>query len=353
MPLPATGVPNSSLSAIKQKVRRLTRSPSDAQLSDADLNQYINTFLIYDFPQHLQLFDLRTTFTFFTEPFIDTYTTNSTDPTSPFYDFNNKYTSIHEPVYIAGYQQFYTQSREQFFGIYPMVNSIQSIGAVGDGISTSFTGVINFGGYAGAIQPNPTVGPALLKNNVLFSSIDINGNGLNLNDVPVTATTGNLVGTAGIGPTYINYVTGQFALVFATPPAIGAPINSQTVPYQPALPQAVLFYNDTFTLRPVPDQPYRVNLEAYVLPTVMLDNNLAPDIQQWWQYIAYGAAKKIFEDRMDMDSVGQIMPEFKKQESLVIRKTIKEYTNERTATIYTEQCGGLTSGGFGWGSGNI
>jgi hypothetical protein len=96
-----------------------------------------------------------------------------------------------------------------------------------------------------------------------------------------------------------------------------------------------------------------VNLEAYVLPTVLLANNTAPDIQQWWQYIAYGSAKKIFEDRMDLESVQQIMPEFKMQESLVIRKTIKQYTNERTATIYTEQTGGLTSGGFGWGSGNI
>jgi hypothetical protein len=352
MPLPPTATPSSTLSTIKTKVRRLTRSPSDAQLSDTDLNQYINTFLIYDFPQHLQLFDLRTTFTFFTEPFIDTYTTNTTDPTSPFYDFNNKYTSIHEPVYIAGYQQFYTQSREQFFGIYPMVNSIQSIGAVGDSARTHFTGVINFGGYTGAIQPNPTVGPALLQNNVLFSSVDINGNGCNLNDVPVSATLGNLVGTVGAAST-INYITGAFDITFAVAPAIGAPINSQTVPYQPALPQAVLFYQDTFTLRPVPDQPYRVNLEAYVLPTVLLANNLAPDIQQWWQYIAYGAAKKIFEDRMDLESVQQIMPEFKMQGSLVIRKTIKQYTNERTATIFTEQCGGLTSGGFGWGSGNI
>ena len=308
--------------------------------------------MIYDLPEHLRLFDLRTTITFFTEPFIDTYSTNTTDPTSPLYDFNNRYITIHEPVYIAGYQQFYTQSREQFFGIYPMVNSIQSIGAVGDGATTAFSGVINFGGSP-TIQPNPTVGPALLQNNVLFSSVDINGNGLSLNDVPSTATVGNLVGTAGIGPNFINYITGAFSFVFATPPAPGVPINSQTVPYQPALPQAVLYYQDTFTLRPVPDQPYRVNLEAYITPTVLLDNDVAPDIQQWWQYIAYGAAKKIFEDRMDLDSVQQIMPEYKKQEQLVIRKTIVQYTNERTATVYTEQTGGLTSGGFGWGSGNI
>jgi len=55
MPLPPTGTPSSTLETIKIKVRRLTRSPSEAQLSDADLNQYINTFLIYDLPEHLAL----------------------------------------------------------------------------------------------------------------------------------------------------------------------------------------------------------------------------------------------------------------------------------------------------------
>jgi hypothetical protein len=351
MPLPPTGMPSSDLDTIRTKVRRLTRSPSTSQLSTTDIDQYINTFLIFDLPQQLRLFDLRTTITFYTKPFIDVYDTNTTDPTDPLYDFKNKYVSIHQPVYIAGYQQFYTQSREQFFGIYPQVNSIASIGISGDGIQTAFSGFIPFG------QPpapmNPLLGTHILQNNVLFSSVDINGNGLALHDVPASSTIGTLVGDAGIGPNFINYITGQFSFVFSNPPAAGIAINSQTIPYQPALPQAVLFYEDKFTIRPVPDQPYRVNLEAYVIPTVLLANNQAPEIQQWWQYIAYGAAKKVFEDRMDTDSIQQIMPEFKTQERLIIRKTIMENTNERASTIYTEQVSGLTSGGFGWGSGLI
>ena len=345
-------MPFADLDTIRTKVRRLTRSPSVAQLSDADIDQYINTFVIYDFPEHLRLFDLRTTLTFYTKPFIDVYETNTTDVTDPLYNFKNKYITIHEPLYIAGYQQFFSQSREQFFGIYPMVNSIASIGLVGDGVTAAFTGVVQFGSGP-YYQPNPLLGTHLLQNNVLFSSVDINGNGLALHDVPASSTVGNLVGDAGMGPNFINYITGQFSFVFSNPPAIGVPINSQTVPYVPALPQAVLYYEDKFTLRPVPDQPYRVNLEAYIIPTELLATYQDPDIQQWWQYIAYGASKKVFEDRMDTDSVQQIMPEFKMQERLVLRKTVVQYTNERTGTIYTEQNGGLTSGGFGWGSGNI
>jgi uncharacterized HAD superfamily protein len=75
-----------------------------------------------------------------------------------------------------------------------------------------------------------------------------------------------------------------------------------------------------------------------------------PQLEQWWQYIAYGTAKKIFEDRMDLDSVQQIMPEFKQQERLVLRTTLTQQANERTVTIYTQgKSYGIGSGFFGGG----
>ena len=55
---------DSTLFAIKQKVRLLTRSLSEAQLTDLQLTQYINTYVQYDFPETLRLFNLKTTFTF-------------------------------------------------------------------------------------------------------------------------------------------------------------------------------------------------------------------------------------------------------------------------------------------------
>ncbi len=72
----------------------------------------------------------------------------------------------------------------------------------------------------------------------------------------------------------------------------------------------------------------------------------SPVLKEWWQYIAYGAAKKIFEDRMEMESVQMIMPEFKTQERLCLRRTLVQYANERTATIYTESSG--SANGWGW-----
>ena len=360
--------PTSTLQTIQTKVRRLTRNLSTAQLTDDDLNQYINTFVVYDIPEHLRLFNLRTQFTFYTNPFQDIYPTDTASflgvTTNPLYDFQNTYLTIHPPVYIAGYNSFFSQSREQFYGIYPLTNNIASIGQTGDGITTSFSGVIPI--QQGAIlNPNQVQKVALLQNNVLFSSVDIALNGLAMIDVPVMnpltgnpTTVGNLIiptSTPAVPPTlidpnnFINYVTGQFVVTFLTPPLAGAIINSQTVPQVATLPQALLFYDNQFIVRPVPDQPYRINFEAYIKPTALLDTTQNPDLNEWWQYIAYGAAKKVFEDKMDMESVALIMPEFKQQERMVLRRTIVQYTNERTATIYTEQVS-FSSGWGGWGA---
>jgi hypothetical protein len=362
--------PTTTLQTIQTKVRRLTRSPSESQLTTADLQQYINTFVVYDFPEHLRTFNLRQTYTFVCNPFQDEYPTDVDSfagvTTNPLYDFQNKYISVHPPFYIAGYQAFYTQSREQFYGIYPFTNSIQATSLTGNGITQSFSG--NLQVLLGAVGG----GAVLLKNNVLFSSIDANGNGLALADVPLTSlvtgnqtTEGNLYvpqTQPAIPPTtadfdannYINYVTGDFVITFPTPPAANAPINIQSVPSIVALPQAVLYYNNTFFLRPVPDQPYNINLEVYARPTYLMETTSNPQLNEWFQYIAYGAAKKIFEDRMDMDSVQMIMPEYKKQETLCLRRTLVQYANERTATIYTEQTGGpWNNNGIGFGGGQF
>lgn len=358
--MPTTDQSLSSLQQIQIKARRLTRSPSENQLSTSDLNNYINTFILYDFPEQLRLFNLHTTFTFYTQPYVDVYESN-TDSSSPFYNFKNKYITVNPPVYIAGYQALYSQSREQFFSIYPLVNSIASIGTAGNGSTTSFSGTIN------AQQANTSNIDGqvicLLKNNVLFSSIDLNNNGLAMIDYPISNTIGNLYIPGG-APTstsvqdtanYINYITGQFVVTFASAPGSGQPINSQTVPQMPTLPQSVLFYDGKFTMRPVPDQAYQVKIEADIRPTELLASDDVPELSEWWQFIAYGAAIKIFQDRMDTESVQQIYPEFRNQLNLINRRTIVQQTTQRVATIYTEQTGGAGAYGSGLfgGGGNF
>lgn len=315
----------STLAQIRIKVRRLTRSPSPNQLSDDDIDKYINTFVLYDFPENVRLKALRGNFTFYVDPNIDTYENNTTDPTSPLYNFINEYITFHSPVFVAGYEAYFSQSQEEFYRMYPKLTGSYNVGT-GDGITVNFTGTLSQ--------------IPVLRNSVVFSSVDVNEAGLEAHDDGA----GNLVQDgADIGT--INYLTGAYDITWATAAKSGTSIYAQTFSYVASRPTVILYYNNKFTVRPVPDTPYKVEMEAFRRPTELLNGTDQPELAQWWQYISYGAAKKVFEDRMDMESVNLLMPEFNNQERLVLRRTLIQQGNQRVATIYSSQTEGGTDSG--------
>lgn len=327
---------NTDLTTIQQKVRRLTRTPAESQLTTADLNQYINTAVLYDFPEHLRLFNLRKLLTFYTQPNVDTYVT-SNDPLNPLYQFKDRCIAIHPPVFLAGIQGFFTQWRDVFYGYYPQTATVAMSGLVGDGTT---------GPFNGTIYNSPSV-----QGSININCLDTNGNAMILVDQAIDNINGylgiyNNTTQTPVLQVYgtINYITGAFSCDFPNATQAMAPIYVENLGYQPGKPLAVLYYNDTFTIRPVPDKVYSIEFEIDVQPTELLANNQSPDLAQWWQYISYLAAKKIFEDRMDLESVQQLMPELNKQERLVLRTTLTQQANERTVTIYTQG----KNYGFGW-----
>lgn len=302
-----------TLQAIRDKIRRLTRSPSVNQITDAQIDEYVNTFIAFDLPEHLRLFSLHEKVVFSLEPNKDTYTV-----TEVLTDVNS-YVTFNPPVYIAGNKALFSQSEDEFYNLYPFVYTIVDTDSTGNGASVSFSGTLD--------------SVPVLKGKVALTSIDVNGDGLIVSDDHDNGASGTLTGD---GTGTINYTTGAWTVTYSVAPASGEAIVAQTVPYQAAKPVAILYFNNSFTVRPVPDQVYQVQIETFRQPTELLSASSTPELEQWWQYIAYGAAKKVFEDRMDLESVQMIMPEFKKQERLVLRRTIVQQTNERTATIYTE-----------------
>ncbi len=318
----------SNLQAIITKVRRITRSPSTNQITDDEIEEYINTFVLYDMPEDLRLFTLRKTLTWWCQPNIDKYTTNATALVPELQNFDQLYITTHPPVYVAGFKMLFSQEREEFFNYWPFTNNIMSV-ATGNGITTDFTGTLS-------AKP-------VIRNNVTFASIDTNGNGLELHDDGA----GNLISmnNLGAGPNTINYVTGAFQISYNAAPGSAKNINAETVPYVASRPTSMLYYANEFFLRPIPDQPYPIIMEVYKRPTALINANQDPELQQWWQYIAYGACIKIFQDRNDLDSAAGIMPEFDLQKRMVLRRTSQQYANERSATMYTDQTN--FNGGYG------
>ena len=307
-------MPDSNLAAIRTKVRRLTRSPSPTQITDDEINEYINTFVLYEMPQRSYLFTNKTTFTFFTEPYIDEYASNN--PAVELDDFTNKYVSFEGPVYIAGQSVPLYLNPSDFYGSYQKQTKLDYI-TIGDGVTVNYTGTLS--------------SIPIVQGAVLFSSVDVNNNSLALYDENVLgATTATLTGT---GTGTINYVTGVYDITFSAAPALNVNINSQTLPYGASQPQAILYFDNKFKVRPVPDQAYRVEVQAYKIPDEITVGN-SPEKKAWFSYIAVATAKEILYDRMDIGSVASLEPLLLEKEILVNRPSIVQKAKNSVKTIF-------------------
>lgn len=351
-------LPN-TLADIRTKVRRITGRPSATQIADSDIDKYINTFYVYDMPEHLKMESLRYNYQFTTTAGIPTYDM----PTGT-------YLTAMPAVFIGGYQSYMTQSRQNYFRINPELNMVQNSVYTGNGTNT---------GYTGQNLSNLPMIPGFKTNppgaySTWTAANDIPAAYLNWN--VLVAANGSPDTTSGITPSYslvddgqgnlfaptdttinplfkrgtINYITGALNIInfvdsSGTPVTIpsGNPINAQYVPYVASRPQAVMFFQDQFVMYPIPDQAYTVSFEAYKYPTAFLASDTlglaTPQVNEWWQLLAYGAADKIFSDNGDLENMAKFRPLLEEQMNLCLRRTIVQQTSERVSTIYTEQNG--------------
>ena len=116
-----------------------------------------------------------------------------------------------------------------------------------------------------------------------------------------------------------------------------------------------MFYQNQFTLSPCPDAGYTIELTCYRQPIQALiaaDQTGSPELSEWWEILAVGAAKKIFEERLDSDGVVFIDKMLKERYDIIETRTYAQIGQERISTIYTDQLtynygsgGGLTNFG--------
>jgi hypothetical protein len=150
----------------------------------------------------------------------------------------------------------------------------------------------------------------------------------------------------------VDYATGAIDINstgFVNGIASGNAINAQYIPYVASRPMSCVFFQDQIILYPIPDQAYTISFEAYKYPAAFLnsDTTKTPQLAEWWQALAYGAADKIFADNGDFENMQKYRPLLQEQLMRIQRRTIVQQTSERSATIYTEQSGGLNQFPFG------
>lgn len=363
-----------TLQDIRNKVRRITGRPNTSQITDAQIDQYINTFYVFDLSEQLRLESFRVNYQFLT------------NANQPVYDFPKEYyLTTMPPVYIGGYQTAMTQSRETFFRFNSQMTSLQQRVATGTGVTGPYTFTTTArpicpgwkrnppGAYTPSIVATGTDVPAnTMSYNVLISALDANGVSVSLIDdggpgANGHTTIGNLFDVndastvAASARGTINYITGQVNINaapsgFARAIPVGNQINCQYIPYVANRPRSACFYQDQILLYPIPDQAYVVSFEAFVYPTAFLDvgappvppatTSQVPQLRELWQLLAYGAADKIFSDNGDIENMTKFRPLLEEQMKLAQRRTIVQYTSDRVATIYSDMGGNQ----FPWGN---
>jgi hypothetical protein len=373
------------LSDIITYVRRIIKSPSDSQISDNLIIDYINRFWISDVDARIQLFDLKTNYSFNTVPGLDRYN-------MPLYDVQIEpgnqtigmypvYQGFSSPMYINGIQVPLQTQQNQFFNLWPNVIQQAPIVAIGDGTATySFTLPISPGNSTPVNTPvnyllrghvdmsgiiatgnnvDPPVGTTLdlnipstsIDSAFFLYSTDANGYPIVVQDsgqflstdvnygllmAPGTAPFGYSVlpGGYSITSNTVNYFTGEVNVTFPTSVPVGVNINAGYYFFQSGLPRSALFYNNTITLRSPPASQYHVEVEAYLSPAAFLNTGSAIQFGYMAEYLARGAARKILADTGDVEQFQFYEPLFREQEILVWKRSQRQFTATRSPTIY-------------------
>lgn len=395
-------------------VRRIIKTPSNVVITDELLIDYINRFWISDVDARLQLFDLKTKYSFQTVPGVDRYnmplysvqSETPNDPTATDIGMYPVYQGFISPAYVNGIQVPLNTQKNSFFNLWPNVVQNMQVVAVGDGTPGPYTltlpilnnsnppnpplqgllrGHIDISGIisTGQNQDPPLVSLLEIQNNDPFiqnmptmsvdsafyiTSIDGTGASVVIADSgqflesnvnygllmqPGSAPFGNLplpnpllVDRYSTTQNTINYLTGIATNVFfpvAIP--IGNNINVQCFYFQTGLPRSILFYNNTLTLRSPPDKQYLVEIDAYLSPSAFFNTSAAIPFGYMAEYIARGAARKILSDTGDVEQFQFYEPLFREQELLVWKRSQRQWTNNRSETIYSQ---GFGQGGAGF-----
>ena len=350
-----------TLADIITKVRKLTGSGNLLQLTEADIVDYINSFYLFDFPAELRVLQLKQTYTFNTINNIDTY---------PF-DFVH-YETLESPSYVDKRLVPFYSSPWPFYSLFFNWQNRESIDT-GDGTTGPYSGTALDSPLVRSYNNNPAVQSLTLPTATFatgsYPTAYNEPNPSRVQNLLISANTatgtlhvtddgdGNLIGDATAGT--INYTTGIIAnLTFTSAVPSGTDIDLHYNPSNNAIPQAILFWQNQLTLRPVPDTAYIVEIVAYRRPSQVLLGSADPDdptgsgvpeLLEWWETLAAGASKKIFEDRQDADGIAMMDKMLAERYAINETRTYAQLGKQRIDTLFSDQLQGYGGGYFGWG----
>ena len=322
-------------------VRRMIKSPSSQTITDAQIGDYINRFVTQDMAARIELFELKTQYTFLTSANIFEYQL-------PFYTDSNGnniripvYQLLRQPIYCDGVEVGFFSSNDQFYKIFPELNNNETL-ATGNGTVGAYS--LTFS--ASPVPRGFTDDNGRLTSFVFIYFVDSNNNTVFVQDDGkgnlVQVDSGNNIITLSGSPVLfgsVDYLKGTATVTFpeGSPVPSGNDINVISCPYSSGTPRAALFFNNVLKLYPVPDKSYKINIDAFLTPMQFLATTSAVPFAYMSKYIAYGSGLNIISDMSDDRLYAFYRPLFEEQERLVLRRTNRQNYTARIATIYSSQ----------------
>ena len=333
---------------------------------------YVNRFWILDVDARIQLFDLKTKYGFMCSPGVTSYNMplyginqfpaqmEGNNPTTAINSYP-VYQGFMDPAYVNGIQvPFYTQ-RDAFYKVWTPYLQMLQPAEIGDGTDTYtltlpfFPAIRGHIDISGIISSNSLIDPivgASLNTNIpitsLYPAVTITAQDANNKTMVVTdsgqflntnenvgflqRTSGSTISQAGT----VNYETGAVSVTFPSAVPAGNEIQVNCYFYQSGIPRAILFYDNVITIQPPPNVSYYIEMDAYLSPAAFLNGAAAVEFAYMSEYIARGAARKILSDTGDVEQFAFYEPLFKEQETLVWKRSQRQFTANRTGTIFSE-----------------
>lgn len=289
-----------TLADIRNKVRQVTGRYGQNELTNTQLDDYINKYYTLTFPAEVKLEQKHTYFEF------------QTIANQAYYDQpETTFTNFEPPATVNNLQLLWYQDPVYFFENNPLQYTFLTPWT-GDGSTTNFTTTVTgFPIFPGTLTISDTV-----------ETFEDTNDDWTTSDVTITGDQG--------GSATINYDDGTVDVTFNTAPADGQNIYLNYVVFQAGRPQSILMYNNQFQLFPPPDQVYIIKMRAYSVVTELTSSTDTPDLNEWGAAIAYGAARAIFSDYGENDAYAETTALYKEQIAYVLNRTNQDLLNTRS-----------------------
>lgn len=361
------------LSEIRSKVRKLTGRPSVNQISDNEVDKYINRFYTQDLMALLQLDEVQSYWRFETM-------VNVSD-----YAFRKQDYALEGPVYINGEPADLSRDPTTFHAKHPMLFSTRESAGTGDGATTTFTGTLSkttvnaeniiFDDDSEALRVKPRgkitavskASPAVvtteeahgLTNGDTVKIMDMRAGMTELDNVQTTITSvttttfqldnidsssfttytsGGTVYPVSVallegdqgGSGRVTLSSGAFSITFNTAPADGQALVASYEFSSAARPIAALAYDNQLHFHPVPDGSYQVQVSVRGRPAPLVADSDALASDAWGKLVAYGAAVDLLNDHGQQEGAALIERQFRVQQLLAQRKSLINRSDERS-----------------------